>query len=69
MSDYKHKWYLNREINSHKTLILTLILPAFLWGWQMGKAKGGRFGNIVLQVLRVTMFSAFTRTKKHLGIF
>lgn len=64
----KHTSYLIRTIDSHKALMFTLIFPAFFFGWQMGKAKGARLGRMVLHVLRLTLLTTFTRTKKYLDV-
>ena len=59
----KHEKYFADMANSHKVMLITTLLPAFLWGWKKGQEKG--VGVMLKQLARVVLMTAFSKASRH----
>lgn len=50
----KHKAYLDSVINDHRWVVLTSLLPAFLWGWERGKKQ--KLAQVIKQFIKYYIF-------------
>lgn len=51
----EHKLYFTNLKNNHKVMLISLLLPSFIMGWQMGKQLG-----LQKKITRFTNYALFT---------
>ena len=60
----QHKKYFVDVINDHRIILLTTLIPVFLGGWKIGRAKWP--DRTVKQWMRVILFASYTQFKRQL---
>lgn len=60
----QHKKYFLDVINDHRIILISTLVPAFLWGWKIGRAKWPE--RTVKQWMRVILFASYTQFKRQL---
>jgi hypothetical protein len=70
IENYKHKNYLSNFVQEHKVILLALLIPAFIIGWQSAKRKpvrlvGKQLTNLVVltavATVRKKLWNTFTK--------
>lgn len=60
-----HERYFFNIIYSNRMMLVTTLLPAFLWGWKQARMKGAVL-NIGKQFISYGLYAVATRLKKQL---
>lgn len=60
----KHKNYLVNKVHDHRVELLAILIPAFFWGWKIGREQGMR--KILKQLARVGFLTACSKAKRQL---
>lgn len=54
----EHRQYFNQFYHDHSLVLIALLLPSFLSGWQLGKVLPTR--NLLKQVTKFALMTLFT---------
>jgi hypothetical protein len=60
----KHKQQLVELLPDQRVMLAIALFPAFVLGWKQGKEK--RIGQLVKQLIKITLINAFSQLKKQL---